>query len=92
MKKDFVLMVICRNAAVIHMYDSATRPVINEIKGCLAMLDRVIIFTDDGVIFDERRGKEMEDDDFKMLFKNREVIRETSERERSMIEKYKNRY
>lgn len=92
MNKNFVLMVICRNAAVIHAYDSATRPVINEIKGCLAMLDRVIIFADDGVIFDERRGKEMEDEDFKMLFKNREVIREISERERNMIEKYKNRY
>lgn len=92
MEKNFVLMVICRNAAVIHAYDSATRPVINEIKGCLAMLDRVIIFTDDGVIFDERRGKEMEDDDFKVLFKKREIIREISERERNMIEKYKNRY
>ena len=65
---------------------------INIIALCRAMLDRVIIFTDDGVIFDERRGKEMEDDDFKVLFKNREVIREISERERSMIEKYKNRY
>ena len=92
MEKNFVLMVICRNAAVIHAYDSATRPVINEIKGCLSMLDRVIIFTDDGVIFDERRGKEMEDDDFKVLFKKREIIREISERERNMIEKYKNRY
>ena len=92
MKKDFVLMVICRNAAVIHAYDSATRPVINEIKGCLAMLDRVIIFADGGVIFDERRGKEMEDDDFKMLFKKREIIREINERERKMLEKYKNRY
>ena len=85
-------MVICRNAVVIRTYNSATGPVINEIKGCLTMLDRVIIFTDDGVIFDERRGKEMEDDDFKVLFKNREVIREISEREREMIEKYKNRY
>lgn len=92
MNKNFVLMVICRNAAVIHAYDSATRPVINEIKGCLDMLDRVIIFADDGVIFDERRGKKMGDEDFKTLFKNREIIREINEQERKMLEKYKNRY